>query len=106
MAPINPAGLTPADQLHSNRDLQNALEAEAHNCKALSPSHPRDQAALLHAVVEALAEKDAEIAKLRAQITKDANRLDWAAGMVQPDHLRDQISAWAELARSALDGTL
>lgn len=84
-------------------DLKYALENEAQNCKALAPSHPREQAVLLRAAIEALVEKDAEIAKLQAQITKDANRLDWAAGLVQPDHLRDQLYAWVEQARNTLD---
>lgn len=88
--------------MSSANNLKNALHAEAENCRALGPSHPREQASLLHAILEALAEKDAEIAMLRAQVTKDANRLDWAAGLVQPDHLRDQLYAWGEQARTAL----
>ncbi len=91
------------DRVHATRDLKYALEVEAQNCKLLSPSHPWEQVILLRETAELLAEKDAEIAKLRAQITKDANRLDWAAGLVQPDHTRDQMSSWADQARSALD---
>lgn len=93
----------PIDRASSARLLRSTLESEALHCRALSPSHPREQAALLHAAIEALAEKDAEIARLQAQVTKDANRLDWAAGLVQPDHLRDQFYAWAELARNVLN---
>lgn len=87
------------------RDLKVALEAEAQNCKAVSPSHPWDQAFLLRKAVELLAIRDAEIGRLRAQVTKDANRLDWAAGLVQPDHLRDQMSAWADQARATLENS-
>lgn len=91
------------DRVHSARDLKYALEVEAQNCKLLSPSHPWELVILLRETAELLAVNDAEIAKLRAQIIKDANRLEWGAGLVQVDHIRDQMSAWADQARSVLD---
>ena len=69
----------------------NIGQAEAQNCKALSPSFSKEQAALIRAAIAALAAKDVELVPLRAQVTKDANRLDWPAGVVQPDDLRTNL---------------
>ncbi len=91
------------ERLQSSRHLKQMLEVEAKNCKSLNQSHPWDQATLLREAAELLSVKDAEIAKLQAQVTKDANRLDWAAQLAGPDHTRDQISAWADQARAAIE---
>lgn len=51
------------------------------------------------AAIEAL---EAEVARMRGALTKAANRLDWAAGIIESDTARDNVSAWADEARAAL----